>query len=391
MTQPYSARPTGPDRTRARRGSVRVAIVAASPRIIGGHSVQATALASALRADGMDVRLIDIDRRLPPAIRRQRGVRTIVNELAYGWALRELASVDIVHAFSASYWSFLLAPVPALLAGRALRRRVILHYHSGEVSDHLANWGWRVHPWLRAAHEIVVCSAFQQAVFASYGYHARVIPNVIDVSRFTFRDREVLRPRFICTRNFETHYGVDVVIDAFARVLDRRPDATLVLVGEGSQRAALEAHAAAVGRGRITFAGAVRPEAMPACLDAADIFLNASTIDNQPVSLLEAAASGLPVISTRVGGIGELIEHGRSGWLVDSRPAEAMAAAALCLLDNPAHGREIAARARAGVLRFTWAAVRPLWETAYGLRPPARQDASAERGRLSAPARGVSA
>jgi hypothetical protein len=68
-----------------------------------------------------------------------------------------------------------------------------------------------------------------------------------------------------------------------------------------------------------------------------------------------------------------------------------MADAALSLLDNPAHAREIAARARAGVLRFTWAAVRPLWETAYGLRPPARQDASAERGRLSAPARGVSA
>jgi glycosyltransferase involved in cell wall biosynthesis len=349
---------------------LRVAIVAASPAIIGGHSVQASALASALAADGVDVELVAIDRAYPRGLRwarRIRGLRTVVNEALYAGALARLGRADIVHAFSASYWSFLLAPVPAMIAGRARGQRVILHYHSGEVADHLARWGSLVHPWLRLADELVVCSAFQQEAFRAYGHRATVIPNVIDLERFPFRPRVPLGPRFISTRNLEPHYRVDVVIDAFARIRAVHPDATLVVAGRGSEEAALRRKAAAREAGGVRFVGAVAPADMPRTLDAADIFLNASAVDNQPVSIIEAAASGLPIVSTRAGGIAEFIEDDVSGTLVPRSDPDRLAQAALALLERPHRAVAMAERARESVARFTWAAVRQRWDAVYGL------------------------
>jgi len=363
--------------TGARRPAI--AIVAASPGIIGGHSVQAAALGDALTADGADVRLVPIDPRLPAGLRWSRrvtGLRTLVNEACYAAALRTLARVDVVHVFSASYWSFLLAAAPAMLAGRALGKRVILHYHSGELADHLANWGWRVHPWLALAHEIVVCSDFQRREFERFGYRASVIPNVVDTTRFAFRDRTSFGPRLICNRNFEMHYGVHSVLEAFAWIRADHPEATLLLAGAGSQADQLTSRARSLGTKGITFAGPVPPQQMPAHLDMNDIFVNASTTDNQPVSIIEAQASGLPVVSTPTGGIPEMIEHGQSGVLVSSPTPRLIAAAVQSLLDRPEWARAMARRAHDRIPRFQWAAVRAAWSAVYrvplgGIRPRA--------------------
>src|SRR6185295_18331682 len=127
------------------------------------------------------------DPRFPAALRRLRscpGLRTALNQALYVPSLRRLRRADVVHAFSASYFSFLLAPVPAMLLARALGKRVVLNYHSGEADDHLSRWGLLVHPWLRLAHEIVVPSEYLSEVFARHGYRTRVVPNIVDTWHF---------------------------------------------------------------------------------------------------------------------------------------------------------------------------------------------------------------
>ena len=114
--------------------------------------------------------------------------------MVYLPSLARLAACDVAHVFSASYASFLLAPMPAMLAARMLNKRVVLHYHSGEAEDHLEHWGPLVHPWLRLADEIVVPSAYLERVFARYGYHVRVIPNFVDLVSFRYRERRPLTP-----------------------------------------------------------------------------------------------------------------------------------------------------------------------------------------------------
>ena len=177
---------------------MRVAIVAASLDILGGQGVQAQALVQSLREDGVDAALVPINPRFPPGMRWMRRLpyaRTALNQLMYVPGLSRLARYDVAHVFSASYASFLLAPAPAMLAARLFGKRVVLHYHSGEALDHLANWGSLVHPWLKLADEIVVPSAYLRDVFAKFGYRALVIPNVVDLSVFDYRARSGRRSR----------------------------------------------------------------------------------------------------------------------------------------------------------------------------------------------------
>lgn len=347
---------------------MRVAIVAANLDILGGQGVQAHTLVDALRQDGVDARLISINPRFPLGLRWLRRVpyaRTLLNELLYIPGLSRLATYDVVHVFSASYASFLLAPVPAMLAARLLDKRVVLHYHSGEAEDHLAHWGSMVHPWLKLADEIVVPSVYLRDVFAKFGYRARVIPNVVDLAMFDYRERRPLRPRLLSTRNLEPYYRVDVIVEAFARFRTEHQDATLTIAGYGSQEPKLRAMAAQLTDGGVRFVGKVSPAWMPRLYADSDIFLNASEVDNQPVSILEAFASGLPVITTPTGDIPSMVRHGETGLLVPPEAPNAMARALADTINRPERALQMAEQAHAELHRFTWKSVRDSWMSVY--------------------------
>src|SRR5262249_25211424 len=145
-------------------------------------------------------------------VRRVPFVRTLVNEALYLPRLLRLAPADTVLVFSASYWSFILSPLPALVAARAAGAHPVLVYHSGEADDHLRRWGKILRPMLGLARRIVVPSEFLRRIFARHGYGASVIPNVVDVEAFRFRERRPLRPRLLSARSLEPCYAVDDTI-----------------------------------------------------------------------------------------------------------------------------------------------------------------------------------
>src|SRR5690606_2687422 len=209
---------------------------------------------------------------------------------------------------------------------------------------------------------IVVPSRYLQRVFAAHGYAARVIPNIVDTRRFAWRDRPTVEPHLLSNRNLEPYYRVDLVIRAFAHVRQRRPDARLTIAGRGSQERMLRALATQLGvADAVRFAGAVPPDDMPALLDRAGIFVNASTLDNQPVSILEAFATGVPVVSTGTGDIADMLRGGELGTLVPPDP-EAIAGAVLGILEHPQEAAARARRARASLDRYTWTEVAGAWE-----------------------------
>lgn len=346
----------------------RVTVVAASLEILGGQGVQASSLMERLRAEGHEMRFLPINPAFPAGMRWLRRVpylRTLVNQLLYIPSLWSLRQTDTVHVFSASYWSFLLAPAPAMLAARVLGKRVVLNYHSGEANDHLQHWGRRVHPWLKLADEIVVPSPYLKEVFARYGYRTRVIRNVVDTHRFSYRERSPLRPHLLSVRNFEPHYRVGNTIEAYALLKQRYPDATLTLAGYGSQEAELRRLAASLAVSGVRFIGRVAPGSVQETYADADVFVNSSEVDNQPVSVLEACASGLPVVSTAVGDIPAMLRHGEAGVLVPPSNPAAMAEAVAALIEDPARAMAIARRARGEVERYTWPRIREQWIEVY--------------------------
>jgi L-malate glycosyltransferase len=348
---------------------LRVAFVAPSLAILGGQAVQADRLLRAWRGDpDVDAYLVPVNPAPPRALRfstRVKYLRTVVNELAYVRLLfRELARADVVHVFSASYSSFLLAPLPAILVARALGRPVVLNYRSGQAPDHL-----RRSPLARrmiaAVNRNVVPSSFLLEVFRGFGIDATIVPNIVDLDRFRYRERDPLRPLLVSTRNFDALYNVATTIRAFRIVQDRWPEAALTLVGGGPQEALLRALVAELRLRNVTFAGRVKPDEIAGFYAASDIYVQSPDIDNMPTSVLEAFASGLPVVSTGAGGVPAILTDGRHGLLAPLGDHETIGRGILRLLEHPAFARGLARAAYATCSACTWPAVRERWLATY--------------------------
>jgi L-malate glycosyltransferase len=347
---------------------LRVAIVAASLRILGGQAVQAQRLLDGWSADpDVDAWLVPIDpvpARPFDRLLRIGGVRTVVTQAWY-WPrlLLELRRADVVHVFSASYLSFLLAPLPAVLVAKLLGKPVVVNYRSGEAPDHLRR-SWLARAVLRWADRNVVPSAFLREVFASFGIPAQIVANTIDLERFGYRERQPLAPRLLSTRNFEPMYNLACTLRAFARVQRRYPEASLTLIGQGSQTAMLQALAGELGLRHVTFVGAVPPEEIARYYAQADIYVQTPSIDNMPGSLVEAFASGLPVVATDVGGVSAILTDRAHGLLAADDDDEMIAAHVLSLLEQPERARRMAAAARDTCEAYRW----PAWCARIGWR-----------------------
>jgi len=361
---------------------LRVAIVAPSLRILGGHAVQADHLIRAWQNDPeVDAWLVPINPLPPRFLRwatRVKYLRTVVTELTYlPLLIKAVARADVVHVFSASYASFLLSPLPAILVARALGRPVVLNYHSGEAPDHLKRSGIARRCMAQVERNIVP-SQYLVDVLTDFGIRAAAIPNIVDLQRFHFRERDPLRPHLLSTRNLGYPYNVACTLRAFQIVQRRWPGATLTLVGSGADERALRAMAGDLGLRDVTFAGRVAPEAIAEYYAANDIYVQSPDIDNMPISVLEAFASGLPVVSTGAGGVPLLLGDGERGLIVPLNDHEALAAHVLRLLADPAMGRRLAWNAYEACAAYTWPAVRTQWLQAYDgvVSPSARRRAS---------------
>lgn len=350
--------------------AVRVLVVAPSPELVGGQSAQAARLLADLANEpSVHASFLRTDTALSGPLRRFASIRyarTVVRFPLYvGSLIAGIPRSDVVHVFAASFWSFVLAPTPAILLGRLLRRKVIVHYHSGEASEHLRAWP-SARLTLRLADAIVVQSTYLQNVLGGFGLSSVAIPNHLELEAFPFRDRRPLRPLFLSARALEPNYDVFTLLRAFALVQQRVPSAELRVVGDGGERAELEALARDLGLRGVTFSGALAAERMAEAYESADVLLNASTVDSMPLSLLEAAACGLAVVSTDAGGISCVVEHGVTGLLVPVRDPDALAAAALRLLEEPELAAGLATNAREASSRYSWSATRPHWLALYG-------------------------
>jgi glycosyltransferase involved in cell wall biosynthesis len=355
---------------------LNIAIVAPSMGILGGQAVQAARLIRSWQDDA-DVHawLVPVNPPAPAPMRwtvRVKYLRTLVTQALY-WPLllRELRKADVVHVFSASYFSFLLAPLPAVLIAKLLGKPVVMNYRSGEAPDHLSR-SRIARSTLRHVEQNAVPSSFLHDVFATFGIRAEIIPNIVDVERFRFRRRQRLRPRILSTRNFETLYNIPCTLRAFRLVQDHYPDAQLTLVGAGSQDDAIRRLAAELRLEHVTFAGRVPPDDIWRFYADADLYLQTPDIDNMPASVLEAFASGCPVVATSAGGVPAILTHDAHGLLVPCDDHQAAAGAILRLLEDPALARRLADAALDTCARYQWSSVRARWIALYRRLVPPR-------------------
>lgn len=366
----------------------RIALVGPLPPPSGGMASQLQQLHAFLGGDGHAVELVQTNAPYRPAwIGGLRGVRAAARLLPYLLALwRAAGRCQLMHVLANSGWAWRLFAVPAIRIARARGVPVIVNYHGGGAEAFFRRAGEADLAHLRAADAVVVPSDYLREVFARFGVDAVVVPNVIDTERFRPRpeSREAGLFHVVVTRNLEPVYDNATALAAFALAAPRLGACLLTIAGSGPERTRLEALAGELGvADRVRFTGRIDNAAMPALYQGASVMVNPSRVDNQPVSILEAFACGVPVVSTNVGGVPRVAEDGRTALLVPAGEPQAMADALVRLANEDGLAARLAEAGLAESRRYTWPVARRAWleqyrrvatgcDVAGGMRPDSR-------------------
>ena len=350
--------------------SPRVCLVGPLPPPSGGMANQCEQLLRLMTQDGVAMTLVRSNAPYQPEwVGRLPLLRALFRLLPFIWQLwRGIGRADVVHIFANSGWSWHLIAAPALAIARWRGVGAIVNYRGGHADAFFGAAPPGVLHALASARLRVTPSAYLLRVFARHGLEAEIIPNIVDLSRFRYAPRREFgsAPHLIVTRNLEDIYDIPTALRAFAKVRQAFADARLTVAGTGPQRVVLERMAAALNlTGCVDFCGRIDNQQIPALYASADGMFNPSTVDNMPISLLEAMACGVPFVSTDAGGIPDLVDSGRTGWLVPVGDDTAMAERMIALLNNPTERLRMCEAARQHVAAFAWPEVRDQWLRAY--------------------------
>lgn len=329
---------------------------------------QTRQLAELLAHEGAEVILVPVNAAYRPAwIGALRGVRAVARLVPYLVALwRAAGRVDVFHVMANSGWSWHLCAAPAVWLGRLRGVPVVVNYRGGEAERFLERSGGLVGRTMRAASVLAVPSGFLAQVFARWQLPSRIVPNIIDTERFHPGDRPASEPRLLVARGLEAIYDIPTALRAFALVHRAFPQARLSIAGSGPERDRLIALAARLGiAAAVEFCGRLDRERMAELYRSGSLLLNPARVDNMPNSVLEAMASGLPVVSTNAGGVPYIVRDGVTALLVPCGDHDAMARAIERLLREPAFAGRLREAALAEVQRYTWPRVRDEWAAAY--------------------------
>lgn len=348
---------------------LHVGLVGPLPPPAGGMANQTRQLAELLRDAQAHVSLVQSNAPYRPVWAGRvpvfRALFRLVPYLLLLW--RVAGRSDVLHVMANSGWSWHLFAAPAIWIARCRQVPVVVNYRGGEAAEFLVGSQRAVRWSIGSIARLIVPSGFLQQVFSQFGMASEIVPNIVDLRRF--RPACSARPdspQLLVARNLEAIYDNATALHAFVRVAAQVPTACLTIAGTGPERAALEALAQQLGvAGQVRFAGRLEREAMAALMRECAVALNPSRVDNTPNSVLEAWASGVPVVSTNVGGVPFIAEHGVTALLVPPQDPEAMANAVLQVLTDPSLARQLSVNGLVEVQRYTWERVAPRLAEVY--------------------------
>ncbi|MCC6591565.1 MAG: glycosyltransferase [Bryobacterales bacterium] len=248
---------------------------------------------------------------------------------------------------------------------RRLGKPYVLTLHGGNLPAFERSSGHRVKALLQSAAAVTAPSAYLQEQLRHCRSDIILLPNSIELRQYPFRLRRRARPKLIWLRAFHEIYNPMLAVSAVDILSSAFPEVELVMVGR-EKDGTLEATRRLIAQrglgGRITIQAGVPKSEVPRQLASADIFLNTANTDNTPVTVIEAMACGLCVVSTSPGGIPYLLSHGNDSLLVPVGNAEALAAAVSQLVNDPALAERLSMAARRKVEPFDVATVTVSWK-----------------------------
>lgn len=351
---------------------LRVALVGPLAPPAGGMALQTAQLADLLGSEGIQVQIVQTNKAYWPAwIARVPVLRAASRFVPYVFRLWVMSRrCDVMHLMANSGWSWYLFATPAIWISHWRGTPVVVNYRGGGAGEFLARRPRFVLATLARANALIVPSGFLQNIFKTFNIQATVVPNAVNLSRFAPGAQAdhgaQMAPHIIVTRNLEPIYDNESAVRALALLRKSHPQARLTLTGTGPELVRLQQLVNVLGLSTaVVFAGRLQADQMADLYRSAQLMWNPSIIDNSPNSVLEALASGVPIVSTNVGGVPYLLSNEMNGLLVEPRQPKALAKAAQRLFDDDCLRKRLVSNGLVEVQRYSWTQVRPLLQQTY--------------------------
>ncbi len=257
------------------------------------------------------------------------------------------------------YYAFLSSQL-----ARLLNLKYIPILHGGSLPNRLTSSPKMSQMLFGNSFSNIAPSNYLKSEFKKHGYDSDYIPNILELATYNFKRRTNFHPKLLYVRALHKLYNPKMAIYVLAELKKEYPNAELCIVGpdkDGSLNECKELAMHLKVSDSVIFKGLLLKKQWHKLSENYDIFINTTTVDNTPISVMEAMALGLPVVSTNVGGISYLIKDGESGVLVKPNDVSEMVLAIKNVISNSLHYSGVAFSARKEVERFDWKVVKELW------------------------------
>lgn len=279
------------------------------------------------------------------------------------WRKRNDYKVAQIDVFSGQAFGWAEAATSLL---RVLNKPYILTLHGGNLPNFAQRYPRRVRQLLTSASVVTTPSKYLYQYMCTYRDDIQVLPNPLDINNYPFTHRKEVRPRLVWLRAFHASYNPSLAANVLALLKEDFPTATLLMIGPDKGDGSFQAFQTAIAdlelRKMTKCLGPVAKLDVPTFLNRGDIFLNTTNVDNTPVSVMEAMACGLCVVSTNVGGLPYLLNHEQDALLVPPNEPKAMTAAVRRILTEPGLAEYLSCNARKKAEEFDWGTILPQWE-----------------------------
>ncbi|WP_282043193.1 glycosyltransferase family 4 protein [Winogradskyella flava] len=278
------------------------------------------------------------------------------------WVNKSNSDYVLIDTYSTTnfYYAFIISQVC-----RVFRLDYIPILHGGNLEKRLKNSRYLSHLIFSYAHKLVTPSLFLEEMFNNYGYdNILYIPNNLLIENYEFKDRDITDIELLWVRSFASIYNPVLAIMVMERLHEKGLEARLTMIGpEKDGSLAMTKTLAKEKHLNVNFTGKLSKKEWVEISKKHNIFINTTNFDNLPVSVIEAMALGLPVVSTNVGGLPYLINHNEEGLLVPPNNVDAMVSAIMRLKEDNNLRKKIAINARNKSEQFDWEVVKPLWQS----------------------------
>lgn len=271
------------------------------------------------------------------------------------------ADVVLIDTYSTVnfYYAFIISQLC-----RVFKIKYINILHGGNLEARL-----KTNPKLSAlifknAYKLTAPSNFLKSVFENYGYkNIEYIPNTIEIEDYDFKERSIESINLLWVRSFSKIYNPQLAVLVLEELLQKGYDAKLTMIGPEIDGSLSETKRLVVNKKlTVNFTGRLTKQEWIKLSQKSNVFINTTNFDNTPVSVMEAMALGLPIVSTNVGGIPFLINNGEDGLLVPPKDVNAMLQAIIKLKEDKNLKDKLVINARKKVEKFDWKEVRLKWQ-----------------------------